>query len=418
MPRENGPLILIRDDNKDGLLDTVTTLCDEVKNCQGILSVSGRIFVVAQGPQGTALYRLTDEDRDDHIDTVEPLVKFNGDIGEHGPHALALGPDGLIYLVAGHETKPEPVAEPTSPHHDFYEGDLIQPRYEDPSGHAVGIKAPGGMILRTDANGGGIEMFAGGFQNPYDIAFNRDGDLFTADADMEWDMGMPWYRPTRVNHVLAGGEFGWRSGWAKWPDYYYDSLPPLAETGRGSPTGVESYNHFMFPQRFHNALFVCDWSRGRILAVRYKPQGGSYETNVETFMEGQPLNVTDCAVGPDGWLYFTTGGRETEGGVYRVVWEGKVPAEVRDPGKGIMAAIRQPQLQSAGLGSKSPWSSSNWAIAGTSNWQRWRRTPPRRRGNERGRSSCCNCSARCPPRNCWGECRGTRRRSCEPGPLT
>jgi len=29
-------------------------------------------------------------------------------------------------------------------------------------------------------------------------AFNRHGDLFTYDADMEWDMNTPWYRPTRV----------------------------------------------------------------------------------------------------------------------------------------------------------------------------------------------------------------------------
>ncbi len=345
--RENGPLILIRDDNKDGLLDTVTTLCDKVKNCQGILAVSGRVFVIGEGPQGTALYRLSDDDRDGSIDSVEALIKFTGEMGEHGPHALTLGPDGLIYMVAGNFSRPDRPFESSSPHHDIYEGDLVQPRYEDASGHAVGVKAPGGTILRTDTTGAAVELFAGGLQNPYDIAFNRDGDLFTADSDMEWDTGMPWYRPTRVNHVVAGAEFGWRSGWAKWPDYFYDNLPPMAETGRGSPTGIEVYNHLMFPQRFHNAVFICDWSRGRILAARSKSRGGSYEATVETFLEGQPLNVTDCAVGPDGWLYFCTGGRETEGGIYRVVWDGKVPPGTLEMGSGIEAALKQPQLQSS-----------------------------------------------------------------------
>ena len=33
---------------------------------------------------------------------------------------------------------------------------------------------------------------------PVDVAFNRYGDLFTYDADMEWDINTPWYRPTRV----------------------------------------------------------------------------------------------------------------------------------------------------------------------------------------------------------------------------
>lgn len=345
--RENGPLLLIRDDNKDGLLDTVTVLCDKVKNCQGILAISGRVFVIGEGPEGTALYRLADEDHDGSIDSVESLIKFNGEMGEHGPHALTLGPDGLIYIVAGNFTQLSRKYESSSPYHDYYEGDLLQPRYEDASGHAVGIKAPGGAILRTDATGAAVELFAGGLQNPYDIAFNRDGELLTADSDMEWDMGMPWYRPTRINHVVPGAEFGWRSGWAKWPEYFYDSLPPLASTGRGSPTGIEVYNHIMFPSRYHNAAFVCDWSRGRIVAMRTRTKGASYEATIETFLEGQPLNVTDCAVGPDGWLYFCTGGRETEGGVYRVVWEGKVPPAALELGTGLEAALNQPQLQSA-----------------------------------------------------------------------
>ena len=49
-------------------------------------------------------------------------------------------------------------------------------------------------------------------RNPFDIAFNHDGELFTYDADMEWDIGEPWYRPTRINHVISGAEFGFRNG--------------------------------------------------------------------------------------------------------------------------------------------------------------------------------------------------------------
>ena len=126
-------------------------------------------------------------------------------MGEHGPHALALGPDGLIYIVVGNFSQPEKDVESSSPYHHYYEGDLLQPRYEDASGHAVGIKAPGGSILRTDTGGTAVELVAGGLQNPYDLAFNRDGELFTADSDMEWDLGMPWYRPTRRQPRRAGG---------------------------------------------------------------------------------------------------------------------------------------------------------------------------------------------------------------------
>ena len=43
---------------------------------------------------------------------------------------------------------------------------------------------------------------AGGFRNAYDIAFNAHGDLFTFDSDMEWDIGLPWYREVRLVHVV------------------------------------------------------------------------------------------------------------------------------------------------------------------------------------------------------------------------
>lgn len=231
-------------------------------------------------------------------------------------------------------------------HRDYYDSDLV-PKYEDPGGHAVGIKAPGGVIIRTDTEGSGVQLVAGGLRNPYDLAFNREGDLFVHDADMESDEGTSWYRPTRVNHIVAGGEYGWRSGWSKWPEYFYDSLPALVETGRGSPAGITAYNHFMFPVRFHGALFTADWSQGRILAIKLKRSGASYTATSEVFLEGNPLNVTDLEVGPDGWLYFCTGGRGTGGGIYRVTWKGQVPKEVTDLGTGLTAVIRQPQAGSS-----------------------------------------------------------------------
>src|SRR6185369_13248649 len=139
------------------------------------------------------------------------------------------------------------------------------------------------------------------------------------------------------------GEYGWRSGWSKWPDYYVDSLPAVVDTGRGSPAGIAAYNHFMFPVRFHGSLFTADWSQGKILAIKLKRTGASYTATTETFLEGNPLNVTDLEVGPDGWLYFSTGGRGTSGGIYRVTWKGTVPKDITELGAGLTAVIRQPQ---------------------------------------------------------------------------
>lgn len=363
--RERGALIKLSDSDGDGIPETVSDYCDKIKNCQGILPLNGDVYAVGEGPDGSSFCRISDTDGDGVGETIATLIKFKGKMGEHGPHAPLLGPDGLIYLVIGnHSSLQEGTYAPTSPHRRYYEGDLVQPRYEDAGGHAVGIKAPGGVVLRTDVDGSFVEVYCGGFRNAYDIAFNRQGDLFTYDSDMEWDEGLPWYRPTRVNHCIPGAEFGWRSGWAKWPAYFVDSLPAVINTGRGSPTGVECYNHHRFPKRYHNALFLADWSLGRILVVRMEPAGGSYQARSELFLQGKPLNVTDLAVGPDGALYFTTGGRNTEGGVYRVVYAGNVPPQPRRTG--VMQAIHQPQLHS-------PWGRNRVANLRRELGDRWDR---------------------------------------------
>jgi putative heme-binding domain-containing protein len=345
--REKTGILLIRDSKHDGKFDKTEVFCDKVSNVQGLLALNGQVFAVGTGPDGLGLYRISDDGGEHPTQRVETLLKFTGDSVEHGPHGVALGPDGLLYVILGNHTQVDKQPEATSPANHFYEGDLITPKYEDPHGYAAGIKAPCGTIVRTDVNGSFAELFADGLRNCYGLAFNRAGELFTHDSDMEWDEGLPWYRPTRALHVVPGAEFGSRSGWSVWPDYYFDSLPALLNTGRGSPTGMVVYNHVMFPKRYHDALFVGDWSRGRILCLYMKPQGGSFTADMETFAAGKPLNVTGLDVGPDGGLYFCTGGRDTEGGVYRVVWRGKVPAEITDPGEGIQQALRQPQLNSA-----------------------------------------------------------------------
>ncbi|NIL98777.1 MAG: c-type cytochrome, partial [Planctomycetales bacterium] len=345
--RENGPLLLVLDSNKDKIADDVTVYCDQLKNCQGILGMNGEVYATADGPEGAALYRLRDTDRDGVADKVAAIVKFKGRMQEHGPHGLRLGPDGLIYMVCGNQTQLATPPLEASPHRYVYEGDLVQPRYEDPRGHARNIKAPGGIILRVAPDGSVLERFAGGLRNPYDIAFDGHGELLTWDADMEWDQGTSWYRPTRIHQVTAGAEFGWRSGWAKWPSHYIDSLPAVLETGNGSPTGLAFYDHVMYPARYHGMLFMGDWARGQIMAVQLARNGAGYKGTAKVFLEGHPLNVTDLEVGPDGWLYLCTGGRGTEGGIYRVTWTGSVPRQVQDLGQGIEVALRQPQLDSA-----------------------------------------------------------------------
>jgi hypothetical protein len=171
-------------------------------------------------------------------------------------------------------------------------------------------------------------------EDAYSLAFNREGDLFTLDGEVEADLGTPWYQPTSLVHVTAGAEFGWRRACSRWPGYYPDRLPAVLETGRGTPAGMVFYHHYSFPVPYHDALFVADWSNGEIAVFTFQPSGAGYSAERAVFVQNDSRSISDLDVGPDGSLYFVTGGHGAVGGLYRVQWEGEARPEAKDWGQG------------------------------------------------------------------------------------
>ncbi|HEX5220360.1 MAG TPA: c-type cytochrome [Verrucomicrobiae bacterium] len=308
---------------KAGQVEKVEPIPAKLRQAMGMLYAHDSLYVNGHGPSGTGLYRLIDANRNDQFDTNEVhfLKKFQGE-GEHGYHAVVEGPDRMIYVMNGNHTKVPEGILPSSPFKNYQE-DFLLTRLWDANGHAVGIMAPGGYVVRTDAEGKKWELMLAGFRNSYDFDFSPEGEMFTFDSDMEWDWGLPWYRPTRIIHCVTGGEYGWRSGTSNEPEYYADTLPAAVNIGIGSPTGVKFGTKSNYPERYRKALFAMDWSYGRILAVHLKPEGASYIGDYENFVKGKPLNVADLEFGKDGAMYFITGGRGTQSGLYRVSYDGK-----------------------------------------------------------------------------------------------
>lgn len=272
---------------------------------------------------GSGVYRLTDTDNDGKLDALDMLLKLEGQ-GEHGPHSFVPSPDGKdIYFIAGNHTLiPESLLENSRLPANWDEDNLFPP-YLDARGHANDIKAPGGWIAKFNPEGTDWEVISAGYRNPFDIAFNQDGELFTYDADMEWDIGMPWYRPTRINHATSGSEYGWRTGSGKWPAYYPDNLPAVHNLEQGSPTAVLSGAKLNFPATYKNGLLVMDWSFGTVYFIDLKPKGSSYIGEREEFLSGTPLPLTDMIAGSDGHLYFATGGRGLNSHLYRLRYTGE-----------------------------------------------------------------------------------------------
>ncbi|MCU0703910.1 MAG: c-type cytochrome [Fimbriiglobus sp.] len=295
----------------------------KISAAQGLLWHKGTLYVVCNGGPGSGLYRVTSSKKDDTLDTVEKLKSLNGG-GEHGPHAVRLAPDGQsLYVICGNHTQPPQGFQHSRLPKNWGEDHLL-PRQWDANGHARGILAPGGYVAKTDFDGKTWEIFTAGYRNPYDFAFNADGEMFVYDADMEWDLGMPWYRPTRVNHATSGSELGWRSGTGKWPSYYPDSLPAMVDIGPGSPVGVEFGYGAKFPAKYQTALYCCDWTFGTMYAIHTTPDGATYKGTKEEFLSRTPLPLTDVCINPaDGAMYFTIGGRGTGSELYRVTYTGK-----------------------------------------------------------------------------------------------
>ncbi len=311
----------------------------ELGMAQGLLWAFDHLYVVVNaGGDKAGLYKVAFAG--DTPGKVTKLRGFVGAGGEHGCHAVMLHPDGKrLTLVCGNQTKMTDIATSRVP--KLWGDDHLLPRVPDGNGFMKGVLAPGGYIFNCDPEGKEAELVSVGFRNEYDAAYNRDGELFTFDADMEWDFNTPWYRPTRVCHVTSGSEWGWRNGAGKYPAYYPDNLPPVVNIGPGSPTGVSFGYGAKFPKKYQDAFFICDWSYGKLYAVHLKPKGASYEAEtVEEFISGTPLPLTDLVVNPkDGAMYFAVGGRKTQSGLYRVTYVGGEPAKASTTKPGELGVV-------------------------------------------------------------------------------
>ncbi len=196
---------------------------------------------------------------------------------EHQPNSIAFGPDGKVYLSIG--ARADHGEEPGRP---------------DVPATLTPYEAG---ILRFNPDGSGLERYAAGLRNPYDLAFDANGRLFATDN------GPDYGPPERLHHIVQGGHYGYP---------YYDCdicqkapadlviTPPIATfVPHGAITGIAVYTSNVFPPGYYNDLFVALWSAfpGAQKVVRIS----TFPTAVSDFALGfaSPIDVTQS---PDGAL--------------------------------------------------------------------------------------------------------------------
>jgi putative heme-binding domain-containing protein len=299
----------------------VTKIDTKFFGCHGLLFAHGALYACTSEKGKGDIWRLRDTKGDGSY-AEQTLIRALKGSGEHGPHQLVLERDGSILVVGGNHTALPDDEKAGAPVRRWDEDDLLK-KFEDANGHAAGIKAVGGWIARMDKDGKDWVRVATGFRNAYDASVAPDGDIFTYDSDMEWDMGAPWYRPTRIYLATPGGELGWRSGSGNNAIAGLDMQPPLVDIGPGSPTGTTMGSGAKFPAAYQRAFFACDWTYATLYAIHLEPSGGGWKARKEVFAAGKPFSVTDAVIRPqDGAMYVTIGGRGGQSALYRIRYAG------------------------------------------------------------------------------------------------
>lgn len=303
-----GKIKLLEDKNADGRADSVRLLWEGFGRTTGFtFGPDGALYVSHREKVAVIQDPYRGGKASDSVQIIEDLPT-----GASQNNGIAFGPDGKLYITLGSTCNLCSEKDTRS-----------------------------ASILRANADGSGLGVFAHGLRNAYDLLFDGEGRLWATTNEVDpWEAVDTPYRliqnaPDELNLITQGSDYGW-------PDSAGDDLetipggclgktPPVVEfEPSASSDGFVLYEGDSFPSGYRGSFFVAEWGSDdrspnkadpKVVRVTINESSQGFSGKWEEFASGfaRPLDV---AVAPDGALFVLDW--ET-GTVYRIVAESEGP---------------------------------------------------------------------------------------------
>ncbi len=253
----------------DGRARKIETFADGLNIPIGLLPLpSARAALVHSIPN---IYLIKDEDGDGRADRREPLYGVFGHRDTHGmTNAFTWGFDGWIYACHGYTNDSK------------VEGSDHRP-----------ISMNSGNTYRMRADGSHAEYFTHGQVNPFGLAFDPLGNLYSCDCH------------SRPVYMLLRG--AWYPSFGK-PDDGVGYGPEMVTHDHGSTgiAGISYYAADQFPEAYRGTVFIGNVVTNRINHDRIEWHGSSpkgIEQPDFVWSEDNWFRPVDIELGADGALY-------------------------------------------------------------------------------------------------------------------
>lgn len=281
----SGTLWVAGDGDGNHTIESITPWADGFDLLVGLVWHADELYTASSGK----IEALRDSDGDGVADQRRLVVDGLPSLvfRPHSNNGLAFGRDGRLYFGVGSTTNGQYEQNPLA-----------------------------AAILSVKPDGSDLQVYARGLGNSFDVAFNRDGELFAGDNGPSAVDGVE--PPDEFNHIVKDEHYGF-------PYFFGD--PPSDGGTRGAlvsfpphsvPTGVTFYSGDTYPPEFNDSAFITLWQRGEIQRVEVaRTSTGDYLSRTTEFARGF-LYPIDVVTGPDGNLYVADFGTSA---IYRITYD-------------------------------------------------------------------------------------------------